>query len=329
MATATTLERDNTPRIGVLINPLSGKNRQGSADILQTLGEHPEVLQHRVQTPDDVYNALIDFSRKKVDTVVISGGDGTIQAVLTVLFHHQPFTSQPQLIVLEGGTTNMIAGDVGIKGNQSKALHRLFKWGETGIGNVTRRQRSIIRLQVPGHEAKYGMFFGAASISQGIQYYQRHLHNNRLHGLPGICMTLLRFLWASIRQHNQVAAPAAMQVSVDKQQPYKENFMLFFVSTLDRLFFGLRPFWGNEDGHLRFTAVRAKARHLLRVLPLLARGRKAGKATPTNGYYSHNVDEIELYTGDSMALDGEMYTPQSSQQPTLLQYAGKATFVQL
>jgi diacylglycerol kinase family enzyme len=329
MVRATTLTSDKTPRIGVLINPLSGKNRKESAAIMLTLGENPDILQHTVQGPRDVYNALFDFSRQKVNTVVISGGDGTIQAVLTVLFHNHPFTSLPQLIVLEGGTTNMIAGDIGIKGNQSKALHRLFKWLETGSGNVTRQQRSILRLQVPGHEAKYGMFFGAAGISQGIQYYRKHLHHKKLHGLPGICMTVLRYLWALTRRQSQIAPPTAMQVSTDNQRLQGEYFMLLFVSTLDHLFFGLRPFWGNEDGRLRLTAVRSKARNLLWVLPIAARGRKAEKATPENGYYSHNADEIELHIADSMALDGEIYTPDSSRQPTLLQYGGKVIFVQL
>jgi len=329
MAGVTTLTSDHAPRIGVLINPLSGKNRQGTASITQTLSGHPDVLQHTVQAPQDVYHALLNFSQQKVDIVVISGGDGTIQAVLTVLFHHQPFTSQPQLIVLEGGTTNMIAGDIGIKGNQSRALRRLLTWKETGSGNVTRRQRSILRMQVPGHEVKYGMFFGAAAISQGIQYYRKHLHHKKLHGLPGICMTLLRFLWALTRRQTRIAAPSAIQVSADNQPLYDDNFMLFFVSTLERLFFGLCPFWGKENGQLQFTAVRSKARYLLRVLPLAARGCKADKATRKNGYYSHNVDEIKLHITDSMALDGEIYTPDSSRQPTLLQYGGKVTFIQL
>jgi hypothetical protein len=68
---------------------------------------------------------------------------------------------------------------------------------------------------------------------------------------------------------------------------------------------------------------------LLRVLPFLARGRRVAKGTSKNGYYSHNVEEIELYLEDSVVLDGEMYTPDSSQQPTLLQHGGTATFLRI
>jgi diacylglycerol kinase (ATP) len=324
-----TLESDNKPRIGVLINPLGGKNRRISGSLVQTINEYSQVLQQKVQTPQDVYDTLIEFGRRKVNILVISGGDGTVQAVLTVLLHHRPFVTQPQLIVLEGGTTNMIAGDVGVSGNQVKALRRLFKWMQTGSGSVTRIQRSVLRLHVPGHEVKYGMFFGAAGISQGIQYYRKNLHNNRLHGFPGICMTFVRFLWGIFSQHKQFAVSTHITLSLDRQPVQKEDFMLLFVSTLDRLFFGLRPFWGSENGPLRFTAVRSRARYLWRVLPFLARGRSTRKGSAENGYYSRNAHNIELYIEDSVALDGEIYTPESGQKPTSLQSGGNVTFLRV
>lgn len=323
------LKSENKLCVGILINPLSGKNRQGQAALSAILSDYPEILQHKVQTPQDVYGALIEFSRLRVNLLVISGGDGTVQAVLTVLFLHHPFATQPQLIVLAGGTTNMIAGDVGISGNQDKALQRLLQWMQTGSGSVARIQRSVLRLQVPGHEVKYGMFFGAASISQGVQYYRKNLHNKRLRGVPGICLTLVRYVWEAIRQRERDAISTHITVSLDKQPPQEEDFMLLLVSTLDQLFFGLRPFWGVESGPLRFTAVRSRARYLLQVLPALSRGRKAEKGTRENGYYSHNADEVKLYLEESVALDGEVYTPESGQKPTLLKCGGNITFLQL
>jgi len=325
----TILETGQELRIGVLTNPLSGTNRKGLETISQTISKYPQAAQQNVQTPRDISNALLDFARQKVDLVVISGGDGTVQAVLTVLFNHQPFAKQPQLIVLEAGTTNMIAGDVGVLGDQNNALHRLFQWAQTGSGRVTKIQRPVLRLQVPGQEVKYGMFFGAASISQGIQYYHKNLHNKGLRGFPGICLTLARYLWATIRKPSQSTTAFRIEYGLNGQPLQKENFLLLFVSTLDRLFFGLRPFWGQEKGPLRFTAVRSPAKHLLRVLPSLARGRPTDKGTLENGYYSNNVDEVKLFLDSSVALDGEIYTPETIHQPTVLQCGGTATFLRL
>ncbi len=324
-----TLESCYKPRIGVLINPLSGKNRRIYGTLSRILDGHSKVLQKKVRTPQDVYDVLAEFGRLNVNILVISGGDGTVQAVLTVLFHHHPFATQPQLIVLEGGTTNMIAGDVGVPGNQASALHRILLWMESDSCGATRVQRPVLRLHVPGHEVKYGMFFGAASISQGVQYYRKNLHNKRLRGYPGICMTLILYFWGIIRQHNQTVTSTTISVILDNQPVQKEDFTLLFVSTLDRLFFGLRPFWGIENGPLRFTAVRSRSRYLLRVLPFLARGRSGGKGTEENGYYSANVHEIKLYMTAGVALDGEIYNPDSGQRPISLRHGGNITFLQV
>jgi len=323
------LESGQEPRIGVLFNPLSGKNRQGLKTISQTISEYPRAFQQNVQTPRDISNALLDFARQKIDLLVISGGDGTVQAVLTVLFNRQPFAKHPQLIVLAAGTTNMIAGDVGVSGDQNKALRRLFQWAQTGSGSVTKIQRPVLRLQIPGYEVKYGMFFGAASISQGIQYYHKNLHSKGWRGFPGICLTLVRYLWAAFRKPSQSTAAFRIKYGLNGQPLQKENFLLLFVSTLDRLFFGLRPFWGNKGGPLRFTAVRSPAKHLLRVLPSLARGRRTDKGTLENGYYSNNVDEVKLFLDSPVALDGEIYTPATIHQPTVLQCGGTAIFLRL
>ncbi len=329
MTPAASQESVLSPRIGVLTNPLSGSNRQKLEILSSVIRNHPEVLLQNVQSPEDIHGALAEFGSKKVNLLVINGGDGTVQAVLTDLFNHSPFATPPQLMVLAGGTTNMIAGDVGVLGNQEQILQRLLQWIQTGKGKVTRTRRPILRLTVPGHETKYGMFFGAASISQGTQYYHNNLHSNGLHGFPGICMTILRFLWAITLQRDRVVTPTEIQVRLNNQPAKKDDYMLLFVSTLDRFFFGLRPFWGTEKGQLKFTAVKSRARYLLRVLPLLARGHTAQKGTPENGYSSHNVDEVVLYLADSVVLDGELYTPESSEQPTMLQYGGDIIFLRI
>ncbi len=320
---------DDHLRIGVLINPLSGKNRQGLTGITRIINKHPEVLQQKVETPQDVLEALLEFGRKKVNLLIISGGDGTVQAVLTVLFQMKLFVTQPQLIVLPGGTTNMIAGDVNVSGNQDKVLRRLLQLMQKSIDSGTRIQKPIIRLQIPGHDVKYGMFFGAAGISQGIQYYRENMHNGSMGGFPGIFLTIVRFLWAIVLRHRKFPVSARLTVSVNGQPLQPENYMFLLVSTLGQLFWGLRPFWGKGSGPLLFTAVRARARFLLRLLPFLARGRKLDSATEENGYYSYNTDQIELYTGDSVALDGEIYTPRTADEPILLQCGGHVTFIRL
>ena len=320
---------DETVRIGILYNPLSGSNRQAPGALPRTTSGCSDILMTEVRTPLEVHDALADFARRDINLIVISGGDGTVQATLTVLFSRRFFATCPHLVVLAAGTTNMIAGDVGMAGDQHRALRRLLDWTRTGKGRVVRIERPVLCLQVPGHEAKYGMFCGAAIISQGIRYYQQNLHNQGLHGVVGIVLTLCRSLWAAVRHSNHRMTTTAMTVSLDGQPPQKENFLLFLVTTLDRLFFGLRPFWGGGHGPLRYTAVRTGAPYLLQVLPMLARGRRCRRGTPENGYLSSNVEEIRVFLDSPVALDGEVYTPSTIQEPTVLRSGGRATFLRI
>ena len=101
--------------------------------------------------------------------------------------------------------------------------------------------------------------------------------------------------------------------------------LFVLISTLDRLFLGMRPYWGTEEGPLRYTAVRTKPKHLLRVLLSLFGSGRCHHATPVNGYSSHNVEEVQLDIEGDFTLDGELYA--KGKQPLTISSAGPALFV--
>ena len=82
----------------------------------QALSAHRELPCRDVANPDDVEAALSEFAGRGVDTIAISGGDGTVSAVLNTIFARNPFPRRPFLAVLRGGTANMTARDIGMPG---------------------------------------------------------------------------------------------------------------------------------------------------------------------------------------------------------------------
>ena len=101
-----------------------------------------------------------------VNTIAISGGDGTVNAVLNALFAHHPFPRLPLLAVLRGGTTNMTAGDVGLRGRPDRALRRLIECAARAGEGLSVIERPVMRIDPgAGRSPIYGMFFGAAAIS--------------------------------------------------------------------------------------------------------------------------------------------------------------------
>lgn len=318
-----------TPRIGVIINPLSGGNRNGLDDVRGVIRDHPQVVHCDVQTPDDVLAGLQDFARQEVDLLAVNGGDGTVQAVLTVLFHHQPFEMQPPLAVLQSGTTSMTARDVGFTGSRLKSLKKLFHWAAAGDRNPEMIHRPVLQVTAPGHETRYGMFFGAAAIYQGIQYFHRNLNTKGLRGQIGSGLTIMRFLFSAIRRRSDFIQPVPIAVAVDNHRPRQFDCLVVLVSALNRLFFGLYPHWGNESGPLHYTAVRAQPRYLLRALPSLLRGLMGPYGTTANGFMSHNAHEIKLNLNSGFTLDGQLYMPATDKEPTVVRYGGTASFLRL
>lgn len=318
-------------RIGVLSNPSSGGNRNGMGEVRTLLANRPGVSHREVRTPGDVASALAHFAGEGVGVLAVNGGDGTVQAALTALFHRKPFDPPPLLAILRAGTSSMIARDVGIRGARIRGLRKLLAWadGESRDDAVILR-RPVLRVEAgPDREPLHGMFFGAGAIVRGIEFFHSRMHPLGLRGEAGPGLTLARFLLAALFGNKDYAAPTSMTIAIDRQAPERRDCLLLLVSTLERLFLGLRPYLGAESGPLRYTAIGADPRHLLRVLPSLLRGRRTPLATPENGYVSRNVREVRLGLAGGFTLDGELYMPDVRDGAVLVREGGQASFLSL
>jgi hypothetical protein len=317
-------------RVGVLNNPRSGGKRRDLGAVRKVLAAYPQVSQREVLTPADVAAALVDFSRQEVNVVVVNGGDGTIQAALTDLFHRRPFETLPLLAVLRAGTTSMTARDVGLQGSQEKALRRLLTWARTREGSPAILQRRVLRLQTaPDKEPLYGMFFGAAGIYQGIQFCRDRLITSRMQGEIGPGLSIAFLLLSIVKGSAGYVEPVPISIGLDGNPPEERDLLGVLVSTLERLFVGIRPYWGTKTGPLHYTAVSARPQHLIRALPSILRGRRGRYGTEENGYFSQNVEEVQLTFDSGYTLDGELFTSDLELGPLVVRDGGQALFVRL
>lgn len=317
-----------TPRIGVLHNPKSGTNLKSPAAMHGVFAAYPHIPYRIVSDPVSVTQALNELAALEVDTLVVSGGDGTMQATLSaILSSSSPFPSVPHLAVLRAGTTNMIAGDVGLPGRPDHALIRLIDQPVCGSGIET-VQRHILRIDPgAGRAPIYGMFFGAAAIVQGVEYCKSKVHSMGLRGEIGPGIAMLRFVLAMACGERNIATPIPLRVSMDNAPSRTLDCSVVHVTTLERLFLGLRPFWGKENAPLHYCSVRAQPRHWLRSLPGLLRGRRSNFMLPSNGYISHNVDRLQLWFDSRFIVDGEIFSPEPH-TPLELTDGGVVNFLQ-
>ena len=324
------LKPDRKLSLGLISNPLSGGNRKGLHIIRDVLAGRPQVYHCEATTPSEVGSALAEFARRNVDVVAVNGGDGTVNAVLTGLFRRPSSGPLPLLALLRSGTASMIARDVGLPGSRQGALSRLLTWISAGYGNAAVVQRSLLKVEgAPDQEALYGMFWGAAGICQGIRFCLDRMHTRGVSGQLAAGLTLGRFLLAVARRDRTLLSPTRATVGLDSEPPEEREFLLLLLSTLERLFLGIQPYWTTETGPLYYTAVGTRPRSLLRALPALLRGQKNRFCAPENGYFSRKAREVRLTLTGGFTLDGELYALDNRETHLTITEGGKAFFLKL
>lgn len=341
------IPQENTPhyrperplRVGVLSNPRSLRNRRGLDRVKQIIAQFPGVLHREAIAPEAVADVLQEFSDADIELLVFNSGDGTIGLGLGNLLEQRAFATPPLISLIRGGNTNMDAGDMGQPQAHTKALKRVLTWARAASGTASTTtarivQRAVLKVCMsddgPTH---YGMFFGAGAIIKGIEYCHEAIHRKGLvDGLgPGVCT--LRVLISLGRGDPRFVTPVPMTlrpspaladgISDDTEQ----DMLLVLVSTLERLFLGLTPYWGGGEGALHLTSVRFHPAHPVRTLPGLMRGRTGRFGTPENGYRSGRLDTLQLSMDGPITLDGEIHHASRDRGPITISNGGYARFV--
>ena len=120
-----------------------------------------------------------------------------------------------------------------------------------------------------------------------------------------------------------------MHVGLNGQPLIENRYTIVLISTLKRLFLGLRPYWDRRAAPLHFTAMRANSKYLLRVLPSALRGYQNRLGTPKNGYISQNVESVHISSSCGYTLDGEMFEMGPRNGAVKVNNAGEVSFLQI
>lgn len=321
--------RNGAIRIGLLSNPLSGRNKRHFSSFRSVFQAHSDFEHAEVVTPDDISKSLAVFASRQVNLILVNGGDGTIQATLNALVNDRPFSELPLIAVLPAGTANLIAGDVGLGPYSPETVAKLFASLPT-LSSVHQTTRHLLRLQFPdGREPLHGMFFGIGAIYSGTQIGRETKQSVGRLGEWGAGLIFAKFLMGLASGSQAGLQPVPVGLSIDGADATDQECLMLFVTTLERLFLGMKPFWNPDPGLLHYTGVSVPYRYLWRILPSVLRGKGHPLATKANGYDSQNPREIRLQLTSGFVLDGEVYDPPAQGQPIILESGGEVSFVRL
>lgn len=317
------------PKIGLITNPHSRRNRARLQAVSAIVANQPNILHHITEHPQQIAGALRQFAAQGVQVLAINGGDGTTAQVFTALFTERAFASPPAVILLPGGTTNVNANDVGLRGRLDTAVARMARWAHGDGGSAERRIRPILRISGAAHgEPLCGMFFGAGSIVRGIEYCQDRFHARGIGNAIGPGLAVARTVWGMFRNDPRFAAPTPMRIALDPtREAPSRDLLLLMITTLDHLILGMRPYWGSETGALHCTWIEQPAGSLLRQIPSVLRGKPGARATPERGYFSHNAEQLRVWLDGTFTLDGDMHQASTETGPLSITRDGELEFI--
>lgn len=325
--------------IALLSNPNSGRSKHLST-ISLLVQDNVDITHFQASTTEQFTQFVEQLKQTPVDVVAINAGDGTIHALLTLMFARLP--EMPLLAILKGGTTNMTGGDVGIQGHCVSGLKKLIKWGKDPQRITSTVTRPVLKIDWDAPASPVcGMFFGTGAIIEGQDYFHSHISQKGLRDSIGPALSALRLLFALNKKEQPLFSPVPMQLSgwtMDDSNAFAETpelhssgeHLLAFASGLERLFLGIHPFWGANQGAWYFTAVRHQQQgySLLKLLPVF-RGKPRSDMTPRQGFHSAKLNRLEMLFNGEFTVDGERYSTNSNNQLVTLSLAGYATFLQL
>lgn len=294
-------------RVALLFNPLSGRVRRQLTTLREVAMSIPGVSVREAANPAAMAEAAAEWRAEPPDLIVIMGGDGTLQGVLTSLLQ-EPHGAIPDLLVIPAGTTNMTAADLGARYKPERALRLLAAWLDGGGRAPVTAERPVLCIEAgPASGQQFGLFFGTGAILNGVRYYHQQIRPSGVHGVVGPALAFGRMLLSLLRNKPTPLLPpmpAALQMTDACRDG---DWLLVLASTLNRLLIGCRPYWGTEQAPLHVTAVAYGPRRLARVLPSLLSGRGAGTARERDGYFSHNLETFSLTGPTDFILDGESF----------------------
>ena len=320
-------------RIALLSNPKSTGNLAQLPRIREYCADHPDVFHYEVEHVSQISDAMKSIARIGPKVLAINGGDGTVQAALTELCNGGHFgDAPPPVAVLPSGKTNLIALDLGARGDPIATLERLIDLARADdLARYTvARELIALRRAGDGDRPVIGMFLGGAGLADTMLYcrdkiYPLGLPNGIAHGIAAfaLLMKLILRMKASFLPPD----PQPLSVSVREEgNRLTGRFSLLAVTTLEKLLLS-SEIGGRREGVLKLLAVEERPSSILRGLAASFVG-KLGREK-VRGVHFEEADEITIEgENSSVILDGETFRTELG-SPINLRPAQPLAFVKL
>lgn len=319
--------------VALLSNPRASGNQAKLPQVRSFCAAHKDIFHYEVERAEQIGQALKSIARVKPKVLVINGGDGTVQAALTELYHGGHFQGDPPPVaVLPNGKTNLIAHDLGADGDPIRALERVVEIARADLApHIVRRELISLSDGSAAGKPVLGMFLGGAGLAETMLYCRHKIYPLGLPNWLAHAVTLFLGLLGVLvgrRARFLPTPPRPLTVSVMKSGVLQGRFAFLMVTTLQRLLFsGNMPGAGERAGAMQLLVIERSIPALLRALFAAIRGRLGRYSL--SGVHLARGEEIRIEgEASNLVMDGELFHAEAG-RPIVLRPTAPVPFLRL
>ncbi len=299
------------PGIGIITNPNSKANKRDpskSALLGYILGQQGQLAV--TNSIEHLHQVAHSFKDSKIEILAINGGDGTISQTLSAFVSAYGSEPLPKIALLRGGTMNVLASNLGIRGTSERLLFNLVeRYSASKIP-------SPITLQSLDVNGRIGFLYADGVAYSVLDEFYRNKSN------------ALGAIWLVI----QIAGSALTQGQLSKKIIKNQNIeieseglgrrkiasTMLFASTIDRMPLGLRlfPYARSSPGRFQVVDVISTPDRLLFDLPKIVSKTELGDNDQRISFCSPRLS-LSCDKEYNYSVDGELYSVPGGQEVVL------------
>ncbi|MEZ5891649.1 MAG: diacylglycerol kinase family protein [Parvularculaceae bacterium] len=250
-------------------------------------------------------SALDEIERGGANTLILAGGDGTMQAAITSSINRRRFVAQPNYVALPCGMTNVIANDCGLPGPPATSLDN-FLW-RRDHGQIRRVERPLIGMQLSERQDPiYGFFLGAGLFHTAVQFSRQNIQRIGAKRSLAVALSTVSFILKSALDSADGPAPLQAQIRDANGDLIDRDMSIILMTTLTKLSANIFPFWGEGEAPMNVMAIDYPRRRLLEAAFAVLRGRSE-HWFPEAGFHSWKDNELRMRFDGPVVFDGEIY----------------------
>ena len=319
--------------VALLSNPHATGNKSQLPAMRDYCAQNPDVFHYEVDEVPQIANALRIIARVRPRVLVINGGDGTVQAALTELYHGGHFDGDPPPVaVLPNGKTNLIALDLGADGGDPiAALEQIINLARGDLSeHIVVRELIALSGGTQDEKQVLGMFLGGAGLAEAMLYcrhkiYPLGLPNGISHAIAAV-LSLFAYIF-NVKAHFLPNARQHMRIGFIRGGELQGQFAVLIVTTLEKLLLGTATDGMPGHGKMRLMAIDNRPSALFQAMWMTLIG-KMGRQR-SSGVHLEQDDAICI-EGDnsSVILDGEVFLT-GANKPIMLRSTPPVPFLKI